>query len=955
MFPFATVANRVLGKIKTILGLGPKVFLRADVGVNGKLAVDDFAGIGRMEGTSASKDDELIQSSFSIACWFKRNSGTSGAIFAREGTGGYVYFEVDNNRLKARFFQGGTGANALSTSANITTGTNTYHFGVATFDHTAKQISLYVDGSLQTLDVTQNGDYSAISDPSTTTISNPFFTHNRSGTPTYPLLGAIDQLICFEKVLSLPEITELYNGGSGLKYGDLTGSETFYSSINRWFDCDSPANLGRESSQPSHAVNFDGSAGSFKISDTSTFSWGNGVNDLPFSMGGWFKFDDVTTSQCLFGRINDASSGTQYLVLLDNNDLYLRVYDTSTSNFRHLIANNVINTVGEWVHLVFTYDGTGGATAETGMEIYLNGVAVSNASGGAGTYSTMTASVDTFCLGYSAGAGVDTLFLNGAIDEAFVYSGELDETTHGEISTLYNGGIVAPARTILPTGNSATIISDWSFDGQTLATVGYDAHGSNDLTPSVGITEGDLVAGVVDARTQYADLAASSAYFSTTNVVPFEFGADGVTQPSFTINFIAKIQSGNSGAICYCGEITNSTNSKYLVRISSGGLFVYLTNNGFSDYWGVQPNTTFTAGQVYNITITYDGTNDSLNDFTFYIDGTLWSGILNDFGGGNPQDYILNTGAVEFVIGEQYGTIPTAFEYTEEIHKVAIFNTELTGADLNAIKDASLNSTIADYTGSKTNLVAWYDFENSADLGKDSHTGGLDLTINGTPTVGPARDTGLDLFENNITSANAVEGIVTGQVINDENVFQWTDLSGFDNHFTQATVANQPIYNAVDGAVSLTANNQLLVSTDSFDITGDHTFFFIFSSSDITVAVDFFRINNQDLIRNNNTGRLRSQGYTTALNQLTNNDANIYTIRAAAYELATQEMDFYHNGSFDGTRLVGAVISTSGTLSLEVENGYTFNLKAIVAYDKLLSVSEIETVYNELNGIFNIV
>jgi len=59
--------------------------------------------------------------------------------------------------------------------------------------------------------------------------------------------GAIDQIVCIAKSLTTAEENELLNSGTGIKYGDLEGTETYYSSILHWMDFDKPSDFGYDS------------------------------------------------------------------------------------------------------------------------------------------------------------------------------------------------------------------------------------------------------------------------------------------------------------------------------------------------------------------------------------------------------------------------------------------------------------------------------------------------------------------------------------------------------------------------------------------------------------------------------------------------------------------------------------------------------------------------------------
>jgi len=680
-------------------------YWRTDTGVNGKLAVDDATGTRRLEGTSATKDDELIQSSFSISCWFKRNSGTSGAIVAREGTGGYVYFEVSTNKLKARFFQNATGANAQSDTANITTGAGTYHFGVATFDHTAKQITLYVDGDLQTLDVSQDGDYSAISDPSATTISNPFYTHNRSGTPTYPLLGAIDQLVYHSKVLTQTEVTELYNSGTGIKHRDLTGSETFYSSIAAWYDFDSPRNFGRESSQETHAVSL-GGTGNFTIANADSGDVNFDTTDS-FTYTSWVYVDSSNSGQEYFIGNTESGSTAGWNTMFDfSGTNRMRFWLISDGSNRLLTTTDDANTLplDEWFHLAISYDGT---HAGTGINFYVNGVNISHTP----TEDTLDA-IDSISSSGDFFIGGNSFKPICKVDQVNIYNAELSAST---INSLYNSGVPLNYDELVLAGLDTNLVSHWDFNEQDNTIIGQDSHTNlNHLTPN-SIAEADLVGGVKDARTQYAGMNVSGAELNITSDA-FSFGADGTTgnEPAFTVSFWAKLDQ--LASVPWIGYGSSSSDLQWRIGTNVLSEIIWRVSDVDNSAYiqKIVNISSLNLTDVYHFVFVYNG-NRTSGDLSMYIDNVAQSGTDSLSGSytamNSPATSKLFLGDKDNYIGWGVNT-----PFRGDAYNLSIWDKELTGgasSEIETLYNLGKDATLSDYTGSTANLISWYDFENS--------------------------------------------------------------------------------------------------------------------------------------------------------------------------------------------------------------------------------------------------
>ena len=283
--------------------------------------------------------------------------------------------------------------------------------------------------------------------------------------------GKLDQFIPFNKALSSTEITALYNSGNGVHHKDLVGTESYYSSIAAWYDFNTIPNFGRDYHGESHAVRL-GSGKKLTVPYQSGGAFDRAFNE-PWSFVTWAKPSAV------------AGGYDQWFFKYDP-PKYIESYNTTGTSFVFFINESSTNRIvvtftttfdvtNQFVHIAFTYDGS---TNASGVKMYLNGVEQTNRTV---TSDTLTATTNL---------AVSTDFGNASehtFDELSIYH---DELTSTEVTTLYNGGIVAPARTL----HTDNLVSDYSFNEQHLELIGRDSHGSNDLTP-VSIVESDLVGG----------------------------------------------------------------------------------------------------------------------------------------------------------------------------------------------------------------------------------------------------------------------------------------------------------------------------------------------------------------------------------------------------------------------------------------------------------------------------
>ncbi len=899
-------------------------YWRSDTGVNGKLAVNfdntvngtatdylELGSVNKISRTTGSNE------AFSIHCVAKTDTlGNYGCLFDNDQIG---IFSTGTGNLWVYLYDSVSGNAWFETNNSVIT-TGSFQHITITYDgnnsaNPLDDIEVYIDNSVQAKGARSQ------------TFSNGFkaagdiqIGSNNSGSQAYD--GALDQFIFFNKVLTTDERITLYNGGSGLKYGDLTGSETFYSSIAAFYDFDSPKNFGRDSHQETHAVSFNGTTGLLAITNADQTSL-DVDKDTAFSCGMWVKFPSgADDTHSLIGKY---ASSLGWALYTDNwSGRKLTYRQGSSAGDRITGYGSTVLADDTWYHIVMTKSTS---TSWSGVQFYINGVA-----------ETMNSAIDAMTLAttntedFTIAKNTVTSFGLFVMDEAFFYAGELDETTYGEISTLYNGGIVSDAKTLLPTPSSATLVSSWSINEQDHLLIGQDSQGTNHLTPT-NISEADLVGGCKDARTQYLDLDGATSLDITD-----PFGLDGITEPSYTIYTEVTIDSGAGS------QYWTLTSGNPGLRIDNTGGTIRWYHIWGGNFSGGRYDSLLTVGETCKLTFVYDGTQVA-SGFSLYKNGSLVT---------KSASYDTQLGALGADAVIPWGFDGTTNYNNDKIHCLWFFNDNLTGIDLTAINSLPNKATLDDYTGSKTNLAAAYDFENSVDLGKDSHSTNH-LTVNGSPTVGSARETSMDLLEVGIDNSNAVGGVVTGTLIDQEQVNEWMDLSGGNNHLLKFGSAEPPYWDD-DSGVTITSSRNLETTGNNAGITGDFTIFVIETFTDVLDAQN--TISTQvggTYIRNNSSGQSRNSWATSPSNSsesFTNNVPRIVAHRCESGVAAdvwfdgVKDVDFTDNVNIRTTD--GALKLSNSTWISEA------GFKSLVVYQRALTDDEMKAVFADLNTRYGI-
>lgn len=151
---------------------------------------------------------------FSVSLWVKvDNQAGTRQIFARDPTGGgYCDLISDTGTTNFRFAINNVSHTGTATGGDIFD--NAWHHIVITRDVVTRNMTLYVDGSVNA-STTTNVPYNTISG------DNRIGPHIGSFLGTSrQLTGLIDEMAVFTRVLNGSEVIELYNSGTPLAYGN---------------------------------------------------------------------------------------------------------------------------------------------------------------------------------------------------------------------------------------------------------------------------------------------------------------------------------------------------------------------------------------------------------------------------------------------------------------------------------------------------------------------------------------------------------------------------------------------------------------------------------------------------------------------------------------------------------------------------------------------------------------
>jgi len=204
-----------------------------------------------------------------------------------------------------------------------------------------------------------------------------------------------------------------------------------------------------------------GSGNALTVPDTTDLSFGDGTDDVAFSVGFWMKWAATPSGDEHFFNKGDGSSAQEYDVYFkkSSNRIVVQLQDGTMAKKEWAeFAFDPATYVGNWTHVVITYDGAGGTSARNGIKLYVNGAAVSAATTNGINYVAMENTSELFRIASAQqGSATSTGYtFNGHMDEFVVYKSL--ELSAAQVLTLYNSGC---PRNAMALDTIASLVAYW--------------------------------------------------------------------------------------------------------------------------------------------------------------------------------------------------------------------------------------------------------------------------------------------------------------------------------------------------------------------------------------------------------------------------------------------------------------------------------------------------------------
>jgi hypothetical protein len=428
---FETVTYTGNGSTQKITG-----YIRKGAAFNGSSSKVDLPVLGL--GGNATR---------SVSIWVNpaTTPSTLGALYHSGGTDAktafIIYYQSDN-KIRVEY-----DSRSIVTTATIPN--NTWTHIVATYNggsiESSANTNIYINGVLQT--VTNSGSATGVAN----TLNSDYAIGYRRYANSFYFDGKLDQVRIFNTALNLTQVGQLRLE----TYADPKKSTTDY-----FGDGSGVAlyELDEDASDTGGASGYIGEGGIFNGSSSGiTTSLNNNLftNGYQFSVSMWVN---PSTSQTHAPLINGlVTSSTGWYIELNNNRIYTAVTQSGPA-YRRGYFNTTLNN-GQWYHI---------AVDLINNYAYLNGQDISNTFVD-DSYGTISSIVDAdWKIGTQT--ATNTYYFNGKIDQVRIFNRALDETTNGEVTTLYWETSASATKSTTDIFDDGSAVALYELEGNALDT-----------------------------------------------------------------------------------------------------------------------------------------------------------------------------------------------------------------------------------------------------------------------------------------------------------------------------------------------------------------------------------------------------------------------------------------------------------------------------------------------------
>jgi len=504
-----------------------------------------------------------------------------------------------------------------------------------------------------------------------------FIGKHGNGVTTQDLIGSVDDVRIYNRVLTLAEIYAIHKAGqvtiaktpsatrSGMPTG-LVGHWTFDGADVDWAsttaeirDKSGNGNHGNASSSMSasrsptmgvlgQAMRFNNVVNGCAADQGELVNAGNAssLNDLTgLTYAAWIFPYDIDTEDAIIVKNSTTNLGKSLYLTTTGLAFYA---DKATTDARERSSVGISTTT--WTHVAVTWsDGLA-------PKLYINGTEVSS-------YAVQTAGSGALSADASGPLGIgnhttNTCAFYGVIDDARVYNRAL---TSSEVKKIYQDGTVTIGKTQTSLVNNG-LVGFWSFNGPDFTDKVYDKSGNSNNGYVIGVATSSVKG--IGKIGQGVTLNGSSHV---------DFGSAAALRVTDTLSLSAWIKLGTLGTDKKIAGNDNNVNGGYKLGVYSDDKveLEIVSSGGFSsNIRNTNGGTALQRERWYHVVGMYSDSGDFIQ---MYVDGAL------DRSTSTTRILAAPTSGT-FQVGKE--PFASSFFFNGQIDEVRIYNRILTPAEI---------------------------------------------------------------------------------------------------------------------------------------------------------------------------------------------------------------------------------------------------------------------------------
>jgi len=638
--------------------------------IEGKIGTAaDFNGSSSYINTNAKIPVSL---NFSISFWMKTSStATNQYMFSTKSNSATNGWWIITSGGNVWYGEGNGSDNGVTQTSPLSTYADSEWHHVCVTRAAGGTVNMYIDGSRVITDGAVGSNHMT-----SNVWQNNLHIGRYSGSNAYFYNGSIDQARIFNKVLSLSEVTTLYNEPSNLSTASTTDIFDDGSGIALYEFEEGAKDTGGVTGYIGAAGIFNGSTSHIDLGTTDFVQ-----NNNSLSISAWCYFEDLSTANSIVTKWNNSGIEESW-------GFWHYGAGSTTLHFAHRDASNNVTSsysntsaISEntWHHCVLVWNGST-------VTYYVDGAQVGTSTNSDFNSATKTSNANIIIGAQNEGSASQ---MTGKIDQVRLFNKGLSSS---EVTTLYNETSASSTKSTTDIFDDNSGVALYELEGNA-----NDTGGGNGKIGGAAVFNGS--SSKVSNVYQIDYGSSISMWVNVDNTVPTGTYYGLWTQGDGSAEYTGVRYKRNSG---------NNYTIEAFIRLGNNYIYRRNTSSTWNEGWN---HFVFIINTTTGFDFYLNGSNGNFSNW--FVSGTF-----------SNVDFSNEPAALGIYSASTY--------YKGKLDEVRYYNKELSASEITTLYTETASSTI-----SISGLQAHYKFEGDATDEQGNYDGTATNVIygyNGTPT-----------------------------------------------------------------------------------------------------------------------------------------------------------------------------------------------------------------------------